>query len=153
MEAYGNLFATQDVDLCRRIALHGNLAGTTDLVACIEMGTEGSATDYHRAPTLSRQARESILNEAGVWPRLRASAHSSAWQGKIARIYLTSSVWNFKRRKIFIAASRATWGVAGFISAGKGLFAPDFWHAVTHPYSSPTFLRGFEEAQLTVMTR
>ena len=141
-----NLLATQDVDLCRRIALNGKLCGTTELVSCIGMGTEGSTTNYQRGPELSRWAREYILNDSKVWSRLWGSACSTEWQGRIPRIYLTSMIWNLRCKKLLPALSRAIYGSAGLLLAGKSLLCLDFWKSLFHSYSSPTFQRGFEEA-------
>jgi glycosyltransferase involved in cell wall biosynthesis len=148
-----NVFVTQDIDLCRRIALRGDLAGIPDLVSCIGMGAEKSTTQYDLAPQYSRLAREIILNQSGVWSRLQGSARSSEWQGRIPRVYLTSMLWNLREKRFFTALSRFVFGCAAFIIAGKHLFSPVFWKALSRPYNSPTFQRGFEEAQLPVMTR
>ena len=147
-----NCLATQDVDLCRRIALIGDLIGTDSLVSCIGMGSQGSSTDYKRAHEYSRRARESILESGGVWSRLHRSAHSSEWRGKISRIYMTSTIWNLQHRKFAIALTRVTTGAASFIFAGRHLFSLAFWNALTHHYSSPTFERGFEEVKLRLAT-
>lgn len=140
------LHATEDVDLCRRVALRGELAGTSELVARIGMGRENSSTDISRANEFSRQARERILNEPGVFPRMRLSARSSEWKGRITRIYLTSVLWNIRQRKGFTAASRMIWSAASLVLAGKSLFSPQYWQAVTHSYQSRTFARGFQNA-------
>lgn len=138
------VFATQDVDLCRRILLHGDLAGTPEIVACIGMGSEGSSTDHARGPQYSRWAREKILNEPGVFSRLYASANSSHWKGRFVRIYLTSILWNLRHRRALTAASRALYSLAGFATVGTDIFRVDFWRALTSRYISPTFLSGFD---------
>lgn len=147
------LTGPEDIDLYRRIALTRDISGTDSLVACIEMGTEGSTTNYNRSLVDSRWARESILNETGVFTRLRDSADSSYWHGRIVRTYVTSAVWNMKRRRVTTAASRTAFGVAGMILAGNHLLTHDFWSAILHSYESPTFLRGFQEAGLPVQRR
>ena len=140
------ILATQDVDLCRRIALRGDLGGISNPIACIGMGIEGSVTDYNRGPIYSRQAREKILNEPGVFARMRASANSSYWYGRIVRVYLTSAIWNLQHRKIFTMASRIMFAIAGVASVNWRILSPAFWRAVTKAYESETFLRGFREA-------
>ena len=141
------VFATQDVDLCRRISLRGDLAGTDALVACIGMGSQGSSTDYDRGPQYSRWAREKILDEPGVFTRLRLSANSPFWQGRLVRTYLTSVVWNLQRRRPFMAASRLLYGLAGLALAAPCALSPEFWRALRGRYISPTFTRGFAEDQ------
>jgi glycosyltransferase involved in cell wall biosynthesis len=142
-----HLAGPEDVDLCRRIALRGGVAGTASLVACIGMGAAGSSTDYDRSPRYSRWAREHILNEPGAFARLRASADSAFWQGRISRAYLTSMVWNVQHRQLFTAASRATAGLASLALAGPALFSAAFWQALGRHYDSSTFAAGIQEAR------
>jgi glycosyltransferase involved in cell wall biosynthesis len=147
------LSVSEDVDLCRRVALCGDMAGTSATVACIGMGVESSSTDYVRAAASSRWAREKILSEPGVFARMRASANSNYWHGRIARAYLTSAVWNLRRRRVFTAASRATFGLTSFVLAGRHVCFKDFWRAVTQRYESEAFLKGFQEENRPVERR
>jgi glycosyltransferase involved in cell wall biosynthesis len=142
------VFATQDVDLARKIGLRGDFAGTSELVACIGMGSAGSSTDYARGPQYSRWAREKILAEPGVFPRLRGSATNGYWHGRIVRTYLTSTVWNLQRKRLFTAGSRLVFGLTGVALAGTCLLTTGFWKALLRPYSSFSFERGFREAAL-----
>lgn len=148
-----NILATQDVDLCRRIAYQGQFAETKDLVACIGMGLQDSSTNYRRGPEYSRRAREDILDEPETWSRLQDSAHSPEWSGRIVRIYLTSMIWNLAHNKFWMAASRGMYSLASLTCSGKHFLSSDFWNALFHPYSSSTFLKGFSDANLPVMSR
>jgi len=143
----------EDIDLCRRVALNGDIAGTPVTVACIGMGVEGSSTDYARALEHSRWAREKILSQLGAFARMRTSAHSDYWHGRITRAYLTSAVWNLQRRNILTMVSRTTLGLASVVLAGRHIFSGGFWRAVTKSYESETFLRGFREANRLVERR
>jgi len=134
----------EDVDLLRRIALHSDIAGTQRIVAHIAWGEQGSTTDYDHHPEMSRWAREIILNLPGVFTRMRTSATSSYWHGRIVRAYLTSMVWNLQRKHLFRAASRAIFGCAELVLASPHFLSPSFWRAVTRPYVSETFLKGFQ---------
>jgi glycosyltransferase involved in cell wall biosynthesis len=147
------LAGPEDVDLCRQIALRSDMAGMQAAVACIGMGEEGSSTDYALAVGHSRWAREKVLNEAGAFARMRASASSSYWQGRVVRAYLISVVCNLQRKNVFTAASRATFGLASFALAGRHILSSGFWRAVTKSYESETFLRGFQEANRPVERR
>jgi glycosyltransferase involved in cell wall biosynthesis len=138
----------EDVDLSRKIVLRGDMAGVEAIVALIGMGTEGSSTDYNKAPDYSRWAREKILNEPGVLPRLLDSARQPAWHGRIPRIYLTSAVWNMRNGKGFTAISRALFGAASVVMAGKYLLSPEYWRALSRSYQSVTFAKGQTEASL-----
>lgn len=140
------VLATQDVDLCRRIALHGDLAGTRALVSCIGMGTQGSSTDYDRAPQYSRWAREKILDQPGVFARLRSSDPGPYWRGRITRLYATSLIWNLRHARPFTALSRGLYTLASLFVAGPALLAGEYWKAVRSAYQSETFSRGRQEA-------
>jgi glycosyltransferase involved in cell wall biosynthesis len=137
------LRATQDVDLSRRIALHYEMANTSNIVACIEMGIKGSTTDYKHASIYSRWAREKILNEPGVFARMRGSAYTATWRGRMMRIYFTSALWNLQHHRGFIATSRILFGLMSLILAGHRVFSPYFWRAAVTSYQSETFLNGF----------
>jgi len=139
----------EDIDLLRRIALHGDLAGTSALVTCIGLGAENSTTNQARHAEFSRWAREKILNEPGVFARMRASADAGDWYGRLARIYLTSMVWNLRRKNWATALGRTALGLAGIAIAGRDLFSSNFWRALFSQYESKTFQRGFSAAKGT----
>ncbi len=136
----------EDIDLLRRIALVGNLVEVPEVVAYVAVGQEESTTDYDRHPLLSRWARERILDMPDVFNRLRASAGSSYWRGRIVRIYLTSIIWNLKQKRLLTAGSRAVYGLASLGLAGWSIASGDFWQAISRPYASQTFEKGFQEA-------
>jgi glycosyltransferase involved in cell wall biosynthesis len=136
----------EDVDLLRRVTLRGTIVGTPHVVAQITWRTEASTTDYERHPSQSRWARESILNQPRVLARMRASAGSSYWQGRIVRAYATSVVWNLRQHRYLTAASRAVSGLTAFILAGPHAISSAFWRAVARPHASATFIQGLHEA-------
>lgn len=141
------LAGPEDIDLERRMALRYNFAATHSVVACVRMSPEDSTTKYEQHPTASRRARENILNEPDVFARMRASANSSYWQGRIVRAYLTSAVWNLQHRRMMTAVSRAMFGATGLALAARHSFAKDFWRAIIKSHQSETFRRGFEQAE------
>lgn len=138
--------AAEDIDLGRRIALYGNVAGSPELTACIGMGEADSSTDHARLPEYSRRAREEVLNQPDAFIRMRTSANNSYWQGRIVRAYLTSMIWNLRFGRIFTAASRSVFGILGAVLAGRYIFSTRFWHAVVTQYKSETFSQGFQKA-------
>jgi glycosyltransferase involved in cell wall biosynthesis len=147
------LSGPEDIDLLRRIALHHDIVGIEAIVAHMEWGSTGSTTDYDRHPTQSRWAREAILDEAGVFGRLHQSTclqtgDRAAWYGRIARIYLTSAIWNWRQHRFWIASSRASYGLAATIKAAPHLFSTAFWRSFSHAYASETFARGQQAAQM-----
>lgn len=135
----------EDVDLCRRILLHSDLAEIPAVVACIHTRGRDSSTDYDRLAEGSRWAREQLFAEPGAFARMRASAQSPYLRGRIVRAYLTSLVWNAQHRKFFVAMSRGLMALAGMGVAAQAIGSRDFWRAIRHPYQSETFARGFRD--------
>lgn len=140
------LTGPEDIDLLRRIALHYELEATNGLIAYIGMGMEGSTTDYGRHPELRRWAREGILDQAGTFARLQSAATDTYWKARLARIYLTSVIWNLRRLRLFTATARTAHAMQGFLLSRRSLLSPRFWRSLTGAYASPAFARGFAEA-------
>jgi glycosyltransferase involved in cell wall biosynthesis len=138
---------SEDVDLARRIGLFYEFSSLPEVVACIGMGNNSSTSDYDSLPEFSRQARELILEEVGVFNRLFTSATSSEWLGRIPRIYLTSMLWNFQRLRFFTGFSRGAFAMLSMVLARKSLFTSSFWNSMLKQYDSVTFARGFQEAE------
>jgi glycosyltransferase involved in cell wall biosynthesis len=134
------LAGPEDVDLLRRITLSGELAETAAMVACVQWRTAGSTTDYEAHVDASRWAREQIMDAAGVFSRMRSTADTAFWHGRMARIYLTSMVWNFRNRRALVATSRALVGLFVVIRSGpRALLSPGFWQSLLNPYQSNAF--------------
>lgn len=132
----------EDIDLLRRILLYGDIAGTTSLVAGMSWRTENSTTDYQTHQSKSLTAREQILETSGVFGRMRRSATAPRWQGRVVRAYLTSFVWNLRRRRIMDALGRGFLGLcAGFLSL-RAAVSPEYWRAILKGYDSEAFARG-----------
>jgi glycosyltransferase involved in cell wall biosynthesis len=133
----------EDIDLFRRVCLHGEIAETPNLIANIERGDEESTTNYVKHPELSRWAREKILDDVGAFVRMKNGARSGFWSGKMLRIYITSAVWNLRRKRIFTALSRSLNGLKVILFSKSTVLTGEFWRAFLRPYQSPTFERGF----------
>lgn len=137
---------TEDLDLCRRIALHGNFANTPAPVACLLRGqTWNTSTDYLRAPEDTLRSREDVLSEPGTFGRLFISADSGYWYGRIFRVYLSTARFNLRHRRLFTAMSRGIFGVVWFILAGKYILSPSFWEGV-RAHHAPNTLHFIIEA-------
>jgi hypothetical protein len=80
--------------------LHGELDVIDSIVECHEVGSQGSTTNYANPSKRHLWDRERVLDESGAYQRMRASAGSSYWQGRIVRAYLTSVIWNIQRGKV-----------------------------------------------------
>ncbi|MCL4266191.1 MAG: glycosyltransferase family 2 protein [Anaerolineae bacterium] len=140
------LAGPEDNDLLRRIALTNSLIGTEEIVVTVEWRETASTTNYDQHPEQSRWAREQILEASGAFTRMRLSAASSYWHGRIIRAYLTSTVWNLCRGQILVGASRCCHAVAALLYAGRYWFSPAFLRAIVKSYDSDAFHRGEIEA-------
>lgn len=140
------LAGPEDIDFQRRFFLEEDAAETPNIVACVVIGEEGSTTDYIRHSSVSRQAREFILEMPNAYSRMLPSAKGPTWHGRMMRIYLTSTAWNLKHRQFLKAASRGITSAGCCLIAGRSLFSTQYWKAVSKPYASTTFERGIRDA-------
>lgn len=148
-----SLSGPEDIDLCRRFALHGEFDYTSQIVACVEMGSAKSTTDYAFSLVAARTSRESILDQPDVFKRLRGSAQSNVLDGRIVRIYLTSTFWNIKHHNLLKAIIRMAYATFSFLISGRSVLKLSYWRAISKPYTSDTFLQGFQAAGLPVSRR
>jgi hypothetical protein len=140
----------EDIDLLRRVALGNELAETPNLIAYIVMGVRGSTTDYANHHKASQWSREQVLELQGVFSTMRKSATSPFWKGRLARVFLTSLVWNLQRGRFTNSASRGAAGIACILMSGISVLSMDYWRALTRPYASGTFAKGFDEAGVAI---
>ena len=117
----------EDRDLGRRSALCGTVAYTPTVVARIRIGEQSSTTNWAILAEDDRWGREKALRDQRAHARLQASAVSSYWRGRVSRAYWASMVWNWQRRHLLVAASRA---LSGFAFTGRHAFSAAFWHGL-----------------------
>jgi hypothetical protein len=132
----------EDKDLLARMALEHDFYGTAVPVAAILRGIWASTTDYRSVPANIHRAREPILDQPRSFPRLRASASNSYWQGRLLRIFLISILWNARRWRVLKAANRCAQAFACLFLAGPHLLSGDYWHALVRQHLT----RGFTPA-------
>lgn len=119
---------TEDEDLCRRVACHGEVANTSDIVAVLYRGqTWNTSSNYLRAPKDVKYSRDLILSNPGVLQRLLASADSAFWYGRILRVYLSTISWNWKKKRLLTALSRAFYSAAVFAASMPYIFSKEYW--------------------------
>lgn len=147
------LSSSEDIDLCRRIALYVGFDFTPKVIASIGIGSESRSTNYAHQVVSARFTREGILDQPGAFNRLRSSAPTSELGGHIVRIYLTSAIWNIKHKSLSKAISRLVYASISFMMSGNSLFRSNYWRAISQPYKSDTFMRGFQKAGLPVSSR
>lgn len=122
---------TEDEDLCRRTAFHGEFANTSRTVACLYRGQVWStSTNYLRAPEDTKYSRDLILSKPKVFSRLMSSAGSSYWHGRILRVYLSTISWNLRKRRFFKALSRTLYSLAAFFMSAHHVFSAGYWQGV-----------------------
>jgi glycosyltransferase involved in cell wall biosynthesis len=122
---------TEDEDLCRRAAQHGEFANTPQVVACLFRGQSwNTSTNYLRAPEDVKYSRDLILSKPGVFQRLRASANSNYWHGRVLRVYLSTITWNLKKKRFFTALSRGFYSLAVMVLSIQHVFSNQYWSGV-----------------------
>jgi glycosyltransferase involved in cell wall biosynthesis len=119
---------TEDEDLCRRIASHADFANTPYIIGCLYRGQSWStSTNYLRAPEDTKYSRDLILSKPRTFQRLRSSVDSSYWYGRVLHVYLSTLVWNLKKKRFFTALSRLLYSFAFFALSIKYIFSRDYW--------------------------
>ena len=122
---------TEDEDLCRRTAYFGEFANTPEVVACLFRGQAwNTSTNYLRAPDDTKYSRDLILSKPGAFTRLRDSADSNYWHGRILRVYLSTISWNVQKKHFFVALSRFLYSMALLGLSVHRLFSPGYWAGV-----------------------
>lgn len=119
---------TEDEDLCRRTAYHGEFANTPETVACLFRGkTWSTSTNYLRAPKDTKYSRDQVLSNPAVFSRLRASANSNYWHGRNLRVYLSTISWNLEKKQFFVVLSRMMYSLALLGLAIPRLLSKEYW--------------------------
>jgi hypothetical protein len=122
------IIGTEDLDLCRRIAMNGEVANTKAAVACLFRGDRWTtSTDYLRAPADTRRSRDALLDEPGAYARLHSSTRGDYWHGRNARVYMSTIKWNLQQEKYIKAAGRALLTGVSVIHSGRAIFSKQFW--------------------------
>lgn len=121
------LTGVEDRDIGRRLALVGTIAYTPAIVAQVRIGEVGSTTNWAAIAEGDRWGREKSLQAQNSFSRLRASANSSYWRGRVSRAYFASTLWNLKRQSPLVATSRFA---AGLAMGGLHVFSVDYWRGL-----------------------
>jgi len=130
---------TEDEDLCRRVALLGDFSNTRDLVACLYRGRMwNTSTNYRRAPEDTKYSRDLILSKPKTFPRLRSSVDSGYWSGRVLRVYLSTFVWNLRKKRFFTALSRLSYSLAFLLLSSKYFFSREYWTGLKADHAPET---------------
>lgn len=152
-----SICGTEDLDLCRKIALRGEFAHTPETVACLLRGvTWSTSTDYQRAPPDILRSREAALDQPGSLKRLVSAARESDqpdyWFGRILRVYASTFRLALREKRGWTAASRAVAGLAAALAASPHLTSRHFWEAAraSHvPGELHHIMRDYERSRVT----
>lgn len=137
---------TEDEDLCRRSANYGEFANTPEVVACLFRGQNwNTSTNYLRAPEDTKYSRDLLLSKSGVFHRLRASADSSYWHGRILRVYLSTISWNLKKKRFFTALSRLVHSLVIIGLSVPYLLSREYWAGLRAHHAPETLHFVMEE--------
>ncbi len=121
------LTGVEDRDVGRRMALRGNIAHTAAIIAHVRMGELGSSTNWKIIAHGDRWGREKVLQGPNTFARIRSSAGTSFWRGRVSRAYFASMVWNFKHGSLIYAISRF---VSGLALTGLNIFSLGYWQGL-----------------------
>jgi GT2 family glycosyltransferase len=117
----------EDRDLGRRLALRGAISFVPAVVAQVRIGICGSSTNWSALAEGDRRGREKALGAVGAFSRLRSSAHTNYWRGRLCRAIAGSILWNLHRMNLLTVASRTT---SGLLLTGSFVFSGEFWRGL-----------------------
>lgn len=87
----------EDFDLARRLALREKISQTESLVVRYRRGVENSTADWSSFARYEYLSREKTLSQTGSFERLEESVRNRPyWRGRVARIFLSSSLYNLR---------------------------------------------------------
>ena len=141
------LSIAEEIDLGRQVSQRGELAHTPAMVACKLNGAgwQTSLTGYPISPEANRWSRDRALAAPGAFRRLRGSASSPYWQGRILHAYLAAAHWNWRHGRYGVATSRASMALLSLALAGRALLRRAYWQALRDehvPLSPGLLLKG-----------
>ncbi len=130
-----------------KIARLGDVAHTPAIVACKLNGDgwQTSLVGYPVSPEVNRWSRDRVLAGAGAFRRLRGSASSAYWKGRVLQAYAAAAHWNWRQGQRVTGASRAAFGLLSLALAGPALLSPSYWQALRDehvPHSPGRVLAG-----------
>lgn len=98
------------------------------VVACLFRGESwNTSTNYNRVPEDTKYSRDLVLAKSDAFQRLKASANSGYWQGRLLRVYPSTVTWNWAKRNYSTAISRTLFSTALLESSIKYLIIHEYW--------------------------
>lgn len=117
----------EDRDLGRRLALQGAISFVPAIVAQVRIGLCGSTTNWSALAESDRRGREKALGAVGAFSRLRSSAQTGYWRGRLCRAFAGSILWNLHRMNLLTVANRTT---SGLLLTGTSMLSSGFWRGL-----------------------
>ncbi|MDX1520000.1 MAG: glycosyltransferase [Anaerolineae bacterium] len=137
------IIVTEDLDLCRRLALVGDFANTEFAIGCLLRGnTWDTSTNYLKAPEDTLRSREAVLKQPGAFKRLASSTQEGYWFGRNLRVYLSLVRFHLRQKRYFPALSRGLACLGCCLIAGHRMLTSSFWDGVKadHPPDTLHFI-------------
>lgn len=135
----------------RRVSYHGENANTSKAVAILYRGQAGNTcTNYLRATEDVKYSRDLILSKPGVFQRLRMSARSSYWYGRILRVYLSTVMWNLRKNRFFTSLSRVFYSLSFLLLSARHMLFKEFWEGLRTDHVPDTLhfvMKDFEQGK------
>jgi GT2 family glycosyltransferase len=133
----------EEIDLGRQLTRRGDLAYTAAVVVCVERGHGGHASmaNAPSAAEANRWSRDRALAMPGTFGRLRGSAHTPYWRGRLLQAYLAAAHWNWRHGRYAASASRCAWAMLSLTLAGPALLTRPYWQALRDEHVPNSSLR------------
>ena len=122
----------EDVDLWARIAITDDFMNISDSVSVLwrENGAGSATHRLNAAPEYNRRARNVALSLSGAFGRLRKSATTPYWHGRVLRAYVITMLWHLRRRSFVHAAGRGAMGLLWLLLNLRAVVSAEFWQAL-----------------------
>lgn len=119
----------EDKDLYRKVAVLYEFAQTEMPITAVMRNRSDTTTNYSIATFKSIESRNYILRDPRAFRRMRLSADTPYWRGRMLRAYLTCVVWNFQKKFRAQALINLAKSFAAVLISFTDLMKPAFWKA------------------------
>lgn len=129
----------EDRDLVSRLALRADLRRIYTPVACYAPHAATSTSKYNARQRIEYLvARDVILDEPNAFARLRASADTPYWRGRMVRLYAGSFLVNFRAKRLGRATARTLSAAAAALSVKPLENIGAFWRGFSQQHTTET---------------
>lgn len=126
-----SLSITEETHFQRLLALRADFAHTPSAVINVLRGEGWETTvDYNGAVAANRWSRSQCIKQPQAFARLKDSASSSYWHGRILQAYLADAKWLLRLNDRTGAWKRFSTGLLSLAQAGRYAFSKSYWQAL-----------------------